>query len=178
LSNINYANRGKSLENLIEHANEQYKAKGVALIQKVATPWTVIRRGKAIVSAFPSEKSTVDFIGVISGGSPAAFDAKQCKLATSFPLSNIEQHQLDFLSMWEFNGGTSFLLIEMTELKKIFRVDFHQMMIYWIQAVNGGRKSIPVKDFSNFKEVGQAGGIVLDYLEIFRRMKSNAKVRG
>ncbi len=169
MPNTNYANRGKSLETIIEYANEQYKAKGVALVQKVATPWTVIRRGKQIVSAFPAEKSTVDFIGVVSGGNPVAFDAKQCKSTTSFPLSNVEQHQLNFLRLWEFNGGTSFLLIEMAELRKIYRVEFHQLMIYWNQAANGGKKSIPIKNLKAFKEVGELGGIVLDYLGLMGR---------
>lgn len=166
-----YANRGKSLETLIEHANEQYKAKGAALIQKVATPWTVIRRGKQIVSAFPAEKSTVDFIGVAKGWNPCpiAFDAKQCKSKTIFPLANIEQHQLDFLEGWRYQGGTAFLLIEMTELRKIFKVELDTILMYWHEGLVGGVKSIPVRDFAKFTVVDQAGGIVLDYLELMGR---------
>jgi len=163
----NYANRGKSLETLIEHANEQYKAKGVALIQKVATPWKVIRRGKQIVSAFPAEKSTVDFVGVCDGQS-IAFDAKECKSETSFPLSNIEQHQMDFLREWERQGGKSFLIIEMVELRKIFKAEFGYISQYWYRALKGGRKSISVKDFEKFQVIGQGGGVVLDYLEMYR----------
>jgi len=166
--NINHANRGKSLEDLIIYANEQYKAKGVALIQKVATPWTVIRKGKQIVSAFPAEKSTVDFIGVVKN-IPIAFDAKQCKEYTRFPLINVEQHQLDFLKNWRKQGGTSFLIIEMTALRKIYKVELDEIMRYWLNSLAGGRKSIPVKDFDKFKVVGQASGIVLDYLEVMGR---------
>ena len=163
----NYANRGKSLETLIEHANEQYKAKGAALIQKVATPWTVQRVGKRIVSAFPAEKSTVDFVGFSRGIGPIAFDAKQCKNKTNFPLSNIEQHQLDFLEGCRYHGGTAFVLIEMTELRKIFRVGIGTILMYWHEGLVGGPKSIPVRDFNKqdkFMVVDQAGGIVLDYL--------------
>jgi len=162
----NYANRGKSLETLIEHANKQYKAKGVALIQKVATPWTVIRRGKQIVSAFPAEKSTVDFIGIAQDYA-VAFDAKQCKEKTRFPLSNIEQHQMDFLREWARQDGKSFFIIEMSELGKIYKAEFGHISHYWYKALKGGRKSIPIKDFDKFKVVGQAGGIVLDYLGIY-----------
>ena len=171
MANVNYANRGRSFEELIEYANEQYKAKGVALVQKVATPWTVIREGKQIVSAFPAEKSTVDYIGVTKindGTVPLAFDAKQCKLKTSFPLKNIEQHQLDFLAAWRFQGGTSFVIIEMTTLGKIYKVEFEVIARYWwLGTIAGGAKSIPIKDFAKFKAVGQAGGIVLDYLELY-----------
>ena len=166
----NYANRGKSLETLIEHANEQYKAKGAALIQKVATPWTVQRAGGRIVSAFPAHKSTVDFIGVMKHLEftvPIAFDAKQCKNKTSFPLSNIEEHQIDFLCEWSDQGGESFFVIEMTAMKKIYRVDLIQIMSYWLNADNGGPKSIPVKDFEKFQVIVQGVGIVLDYLGIY-----------
>jgi len=169
-SATNYANRGKSLETLIEHANEQYKAKGVALIQKVATPWTVIRKGPIIVSAFPAQKSTVDYIGVEGDqrySRPIAFDAKQCKLKTNFPLANIEQHQIDFLTEWDNRGGTAFLIIEMTTLDKIFRIELSEIISYWLGSKAGGKKNIPIKDFEKFQEVGQAGGIVLDYLNLY-----------
>lgn len=121
--NVNYANRGKSLEYLINYANQQYLAKRVALVQYIPTDWTVIRRGMQIISAFPTHKSTVDYIGVTNFNReivPLAFDAKQCKLKTNFPLSNIEQHQLDYLVEWRSLGGTSFFLIEMLALRKIF----------------------------------------------------------
>ena len=80
--NVNYANRGKSLESLINYANQQYLSKRVALVRHIPTDWTVIRRGKQIISAFPAQKSTVDYIGITSFNGeivPLAFDAKQCK---------------------------------------------------------------------------------------------------
>lgn len=170
--NMNHANRGKSLETIIEHANAQYKAKNLALIQKVATPWTVIRKGKQIVSAFPANKSTVDFIGVMKHLSftvPIAFDAKECHEKTRFPLVNIEPHQIDFLGKWQEQGGESFLLIEMTALGKIYKLEFVEVFMYWLDAKANGRKSIPIKDFERFKVVEESGGIVLDYLELMGR---------
>lgn len=164
----NHANRGRSLETLIEYANAQYKDRGLALIQKVATPWTVIRRGKQIISAFPAEKSTVDFVGACKGY-PIAFDAKQCRQDTRFPLINIEQHQLDFLSRWQHNGGRAFLLIEMSSVSKIYRIEFDEIMRYWNAAASNGPKSIPIKDFANFREVKDSGGIALDYLWLMGR---------
>lgn len=59
-----YANKGKTLELQVNFANEQYLARRVALVQKIPTPWTVIRRGAQIISEFPAQKSTVDYIGV------------------------------------------------------------------------------------------------------------------
>ncbi|MBC2722663.1 MAG: Holliday junction resolvase RecU [Desulfosporosinus sp.] len=81
MNSANYANRGKSLEYLINFANQQYLAKRVALVQYIPTDWTVIRWGTQIISAFPAHKSTVDYIGVrnFKGETvPLAFDAKQC----------------------------------------------------------------------------------------------------
>lgn len=163
-----YANRGRSLEELINYTNEQYKAKGVALVQKVATPWTVIRRGSQIVSAFPAEKSTVDFIGVAREKVPVAFDAKQCKKPTLFPLSYIEPHQMLFLKIWSGYGGEAFFIIEMLALQKIFRVPYVVMSKYWELARIGGRKSIPIDDFKEMQPLRSADGIALDYLRLYQ----------
>ncbi|BAE83983.1 Holliday junction resolvase RecU [Desulfitobacterium hafniense] len=162
-----HANRGRSLEELIIHSNEQYKAKGVALIQKVATPWTVIRKGKQIVSAFPTEKSTVDFVGIASDKS-IAFDAKECK-QSRFPISNIEDHQMDFLKQWTRQGGQAFFIIEMTALGQIYHVSYAWVNYYWELAESGGRKSIPLEDFKTMTPLKSAGGIALDYLRLYQR---------
>jgi recombination protein U len=164
-----HANLGRSLEELIIHSNNQYKAKGAALIQKVATPWTVIRRGKQIVSAFPAEKSTVDFIGVVSGVKPVAFDAKQCK-QSRFPLSYIEGHQMNFLYEWQSQGGEAFFVIEMVELNQIFRLPLDVMCDYFNNATAlGGRKSIPLEDFKDLTPLKSAGGVALDYLGLYSK---------
>lgn len=162
-----YANRGRSLEELIIYTNEQYKGQGDALIQKVATPWTVIRRGKQIVSAFPAEKSTVDFVGIVREKIPVAFDAKQCKEPTRFPLSYVEPHQMLFLKIWSGYGGEAFFVIEMVALQKIFRVPYTVMSKYWELARIGGRKSIPADDFKEMQSLRSTDGIALDYLRIY-----------
>ena len=62
--------RGSALEELINRSNEQYREKGLALIQKVPTPITPIRIDKEsrhITLAYFEQKSTVDYIGVVQG---------------------------------------------------------------------------------------------------------------
>jgi recombination protein U len=162
--NRSHANRGMGLETLIEYANAQYASKGIALIQKVSTPWKVIRKGKQIVSAFPEKKSTVDFTGVYKG-SAIAFDAKETDLKTRFPLANVEQHQIDFMRKWEANGGTAFLIINFKAHNEIYLLPFA-----YIDGLNatGAKGSIPYKDFKqmrNVHEITQHDGIVLDYLK-------------
>lgn len=162
---ISQANRGMAFEDLIEYANRQYQVRGIAVIQKVATPWKVVRRGAQIVSAFPEKKSTVDFIGIASGRA-IAFDAKSTRIETRFPLANIEQHQFEFLFDWSTQGGTSFVLIEFAVRHECYVLPFDVLSFYWSSMLQGGRKSIPleeIKDRGTYVEPGR--GVVLDYLK-------------
>lgn len=62
--------RGSVLEELINYANQKYKDKGLALIQKIPTPITPVRFDKEsrhITLAYFEKKSTVDYIGAVQG---------------------------------------------------------------------------------------------------------------
>ena len=55
--------RGSTLEELINRTNEQYREKGLALIQKIPTPITPVKMDKDsrhITLAYFEQKSTVD----------------------------------------------------------------------------------------------------------------------
>ena len=160
---VNTANRGMAFEELVEYSNRQYAEKGWASIQKVATPWKVVRRGKQIVSAFPEKKSTVDFVGVANGRA-IAFDAKSTRERTRFPLANIEQHQMDFLERFQDQGGIGFFLVEFAKHHEFYIIPFTNMNEYWERARAGGRKSIPYDDMFLFEKVKSGRGIALDYL--------------
>ena len=91
--------RGSTLEDLINHTNESYRDKHLALIQKIPTPITPIEIDKAsrhITLAYFDQKSTVDYIGTVQG-IPVCFDAKECAVKT-FPLQNIHPHQIQFMA--------------------------------------------------------------------------------
>lgn len=159
---MNNANLGRGLETLLNYANEQYMSKGIAMIQKISTPWTVVRQGNHIVSAFPDSASTVDYMGDIAGDS-VCFEAKQTKVETAFPLKNIEPHQIDFMRKW---GGIKFFIIEFVEHQEIYRVEWDLVIHYWDQHEKAsGRASIPYRDMKGEKLVKPGRGIVLDYLE-------------
>ena len=90
--------RGSTLEELVNRANEQYREKHLALIQKVPTPITPIKIDKStrhITLAYFDQKSTVDYIGAVQGY-PVCFDAKECH-TDNFPLQNIHEHQVHFM---------------------------------------------------------------------------------
>ena len=82
--------RWVQLEELINRTNEQYREKGLALIQKIPTPITPIKIDKEkhhITLAYFDQKSTVDYIGAVQG-IPVCFDAKECA-ADTFALQNL-----------------------------------------------------------------------------------------
>lgn len=159
------ANRGKALESLIDYTNMQYRVRREAIINKVPTPFKVVRQGKRIISAFPDpdHPKHVDYEGHF-GGKPVAFDAKGTESETSFRLSNIKEHQMRFLNDWQEGGGVSFFLIEFTKHRKIYCVPFEEVRKRWEIAEQGGRKSIPYRDFRLEWEAGPGRGMPLDYL--------------
>jgi recombination protein U len=170
---VSYANRGMSFEHLIERTNQQYFMKGIATIQKVATPWKVIRKGKQIVSAFPEKKSTVDFIGIYNGRA-IAFDAKSTRERTRFPLSNIEDHQFKFLKRWQDNGGISFILVEFAKKNEVYILSLSELEKWLRKANEGGRKSVPYEWFiMNCELVKSKNGILLDYLGVIEKCKTS-----
>jgi len=162
--------KGDAFEEMTNYSNMSYRNKGIAEVNKISTPVKVLkRRGNRIVSAFYEEKSTLDYIGVYKE-IPIAFDAKETKETTRFPLGNIHQHQIDFMDRWESNGGTAFLLVRFSKLNKVYRLDWTTLNWYWKQyQANRGKKgfgSIRMNEFEcNCKEISSRSGIVLDYLE-------------
>lgn len=134
--------RGSTLEELINRSNEQYREKGLALIQKVPTPITPVRIAKdtrQITLAYFEQKSTVDYIGAVQG-IPVCFDAKECK-ETVFPLANIHEHQVRFMREFEQQEGISFLLIYFSGRNEFYYLTFRDLWWFWERAQNGGRKS-------------------------------------
>ena len=117
--------RGSTLEDLINHTNESYREKKLALIQKIPTPITPIEIDKSsrhITLAYFDQKSTVDYIGAVQG-IPVCFDAKECAVKT-FPLQNIHPHQIKFMEEFEQHGGISFIIVHYTALDEMYYVPF------------------------------------------------------
>src|SRR5690554_4213463 len=112
----NYANLGMTLESDIEITNQYYLDKKIAVIHKKPTPVQVVNvsypaRNKAkIVEAYYKTPSTTDFNGIYKGHY-IDFDAKETKSATSIPLKNIHQHQIDHLKAITEHGGIGFLIV-------------------------------------------------------------------
>lgn len=162
---MSQANRGRALEELVMAANAQYLSKGIAVVQKVPTPWQVIRQGARIVSAFPERKSTVDFVGIACGRA-IAFDAKSTQNKTRFPLDNLEPHQFEFLKSWHSLGGVAFVLLEFATRNEFYVLPFVLLSEWRAVSESGGRKSVPYETIrEQCRRVTAGRGVVLDYLQ-------------
>ena len=162
--------RGSTLEELINRTNEVYLEKGLALIQKVPTPITPIQIDKDsrhITLAYFEQKSTVDYIGAVQG-IPVCFDAKECTSDT-FALQNIHEHQVEFMTQFEKQGGISFLILFYTVRNELFYLPYQDMMCFWNRAQEGGRKSFRYEELDQNYYIQPKNGILVPYLETLQR---------
>lgn len=156
------ANRGLSFEKRVQEKCDKLKQEGKALISKVPTEWTVLRKfigGKSqIYNAFPKQESKfVDFVGVMDGRA-IAIECKETNETTRFPFSNIKDSQIEFIDLWNKLGGSGYYLIKFTKLKEIYLIP-GEIMNDCIR--NIGRKSAP-HDW--FKET--EGVVLLNYRKL------------
>ena len=164
---VSVKNRGKQLEKLIEYTNRAYKLRGVAVVDKVPTPWTVRynRQRNKVINAWPEKKSTVDFVGVAQGR-PIAFEVKSTNERTRFPLDLIQDHQVEYLRRFHDAGGMAFFIIGFDKLDEVYFLPVCFVEKYIEVAEAGGRKSIPIQDFrEKFPRIGSKGSYPVHYLE-------------
>jgi recombination protein U len=111
------------------------------------------------------KQSTVDFTGVYSpDGTGIAFDAKQTGETNRFPLSNMKQHQVEFLRYWDKVGGDAYVFVQFYKVQgfdEFYMTPITLVTKYW-DARSGGKKSIPIKDFKDSWKRK-----VKDYLEFY-----------
>ena len=150
---INYANRGMSLEDDINLSNEYYRNIDKAYIYKKPTPIKITKvdypsRSKAIIKeAFFLEPSTTDYNGIYKG-KYIDFEAKETRNKTSFPLDNIHKHQIKHIRHILNHGGIVFLIVRFNFLNETYLLEGKDFITYIDQNT---RKSIPN---SYFKERG------------------------
>lgn len=166
--NISHKNRGMKLENLINLSNEYYINNDIAIIYKKPTPILVCDvdyKKNKILEGYYKTPSTLDYNGIYKG-KYIDFDAKETLNKTSFPLSNLHDHQLLHIKRVINHGGISFLIIKINGF--YFLLDGNDI-IHFID--NNQRKSIP---FDYIKEKGYIvkEGILpaLDYIKVIDKV--------
>lgn len=167
---ISHANRGLSLERLIELSNQQYRRQGLAVVHKVPTHWVPLRGAEGkITGAKVAEKAAVDFLGCVApSGRLIAFDAKQNRDERRFPLDERWSHEVAFLQDVSRTGGITFLLIEQVTEGRICLLPGTALFDCWTAARNGGRRSIPVPMLRTCPEVPMGPAIPVHYLPALR----------
>ncbi len=118
MKKASYKNRGMFLENIINDSNTYYNSKDMCLIYKKPTPIKVLNvvypnnTTHLIDKAVYSSISTLDYNGIYRE-KYIEFDAKECHSTTSFPLSNIKEHQIEHIRKVILQKGIVFLIIFM-----------------------------------------------------------------
>ena len=165
--NPSKANKGRALEELIKYQNQLYKAHGKANIQKISTPWKVIRNGKDIVSAFPEGKSTLDFRGTVKGGQSVSFDAKESEIEQGLPLKYITEHQIDYMRFALELSEKTFILCYIKPLDSHFIIDGTEVVQYWDRwQENKGKRGYNTIPTEAREDHPSHNGYVCDYLPV------------
>lgn len=76
----------------------------------------------------------LDFVGDYRGRH-VAFDAKSCRLKTSFPLKNLKDHQVEQVAEAHGRGALSFFLVEFLDLPggpRYFALTWPLLEPYWV----------------------------------------------
>ncbi len=137
------AAKGAKLEGSLKKVNMKLRLKGEAVILKKEIPIVVTKDG------LHAQQSTVDFEGVGPAGKHVAYDAKECKSKTSFPLANIKIHQLEYLlAVKKLTGYVGFIVhfISLYETK-VHVVPVEVISKYMLDPES--RKSIPISEFKD-----------------------------
>ncbi|MGX6961283.1 Holliday junction resolvase RecU [Vagococcus xieshaowenii] len=148
-----FGNRGMTFEQMINDSNDYYLSKGVAVIHKKPTPIQIVkvdypkRSAATIKEAYFKQASTTDYNGVYQG-KYLDFEAKETQNKTSFPLSNIHQHQIDHMQQCLAQQGLVFLLVYFSTLKECYLLEANDLLMWWNQK-DLGKKSIPYKYFQD-----------------------------
>ena len=171
-----YSNRGMGLEDDINVTNKYYLDNDIAVIYKKPTSVTIHKAEypgphEAIIKeAYFKTPSTTDYNGVYKG-KYIDFEAKETKSKTSFPLSNIHDHQIKHLKKIVKHGGIGFIIVRFVSLDETYLL-FERDLSDFLN--NEERKSIP---YEYFKEKGYLIKLKysprLDYLDIIDKIGGN-----
>ncbi|MGX7108556.1 Holliday junction resolvase RecU [Facklamia miroungae] len=111
-----YGSRGMTFEEMINQSNAYYLNRQLAVIHKKPTPIQIVkvdypkRSAAKITEAYFRQASTTDYNGVYLGRY-IDFETKETRNKTSFPLSNLHDHQIEHMKQCHQQGGLVFLLI-------------------------------------------------------------------
>ena len=125
------ANRGQPFEEFLRFANDRYKQKKIAVIDKLPTEFIPIRdRYGRVCNVKVEEKSKVDFIGRYKHY-PIAIEAKHSE-DQSIRWDRVGNHQADYMDDFTAEAGTIGLVVLSFGLKRFFAIPW----VFWQAAYN------------------------------------------
>ncbi|MDQ0161576.1 Holliday junction resolvase RecU [Bacillus alveayuensis] len=152
---VQYSNRGMTLEEDLNETNQYYRDKGIAVIHKKPTPVQIVsvdypKRSAAVIKeAYFKQASTTDYNGVYNG-KYIDFEAKETRSTTSFPLQNIHEHQVKHMEAVLKQNGICFLIIRFANANEIYFLEAEKLLHFWARKQNGGRKSISKAEIETY----------------------------
>lgn len=176
LKDVNFGNRGKTLEDDLNETNSYYLQRQIANIHKKPVPIQIVKveypsRSAAVIrEAYFRTPSTTDYNGVWNGYY-LDFEAKETENKTSFPLKNIHAHQLEHMKNVILQKGIAFFIIRFSRLDRYFITPFSIVENAWQQMEQGGRKSIPLQQFeAQAIEIKPSYQPRIDYLQAVQQL--------
>ena len=166
-----HSNRGMGLEEDLNDSNNYYLVNDIAVVYKKPVPITInkvdfkSRCDAVIKEAHFKTPSTTDYNGIYKG-KYIDFEAKETMSLTSFPLSNIHNHQIEHLKKINIHGGIGFIIVRFTKLNKTYLLFIEELNEFMS---NNDRKSIPLTYFEEKGYLIKEGfNPRLNYLEILK----------
>jgi recombination protein U len=168
----NMANKGMSLEEMVNNSNIYYLDNNIAVIHKKPIPIQIVKvsypsRQKAVITeAYYRTPSTTDYNGIYKGRY-IDFEAKENHNKTAFPLKNIHPHQITHLENIIKHGGIGFLIVSWNLYNEYYLLPFDVCKEYWDNSYKDGRQSIPYEAFKKRAYLIKEGFIPrLKYLDV------------
>ncbi len=171
-----FGKRGMTLEQEINESNAYYLAHDIAVIHKKPTPIQLVKvdypkRSAAVIrEAYFRKPSTTDYNGIYHGYY-LDFDAKETNNKLSFPLKNFHEHQIKHLRACIKQSGVCFAFVKFSKLDRLFLLPATKLFFYWDQQLQGGRKSIPLKNIEQDSyEINYGFNPTIPYLDAVDKM--------
>ena len=121
MKNYSYANRGQPLEQYIRFANEGYRMRKIASIEKLPTEFIPLRDGRGqIYNVKVEHKSKVDFLGRYRN-IPIAIEAKNTN-DDNIRFDAIQPHQADYMDEFTEEPGTIGLVVVSFSLQRFYAI--------------------------------------------------------
>ena len=161
--------RGSQLEEIVNITNEKYRDLKLAIVQKIPTPIKPVEidNDRHITLAYFEQRSTVDYIGAVQGY-PVCFDAKECASDT-FAMSNVHEHQYNFMKDFEAQQGIAFILLYFTKRHEFYYMRFEELDRFYKRAQGEGPKSVKISELDPAFFLEAKQGIQVHYLEGVQR---------